>query len=287
MVDHNINVLDGCDPNDLLGDRACRNQRRGPGAANHRAYARHSRVSRSSNLHVLTVTLRDQHTLLVLDTLEHLLDWVQRWSRSWRPVQGAYLWHAGCKPPGNGADHTVRIGGNMRSKLCMLMLSAAVIVGPAQAFAQQEPAPPDGASMNASPSGVAVDVCGNPMVPGATGAAPTTMNAAPATATTPAQGPTDNAKDDTLAGQQLNLSSVTGTIVHVEGNLFLVDELPTGSAVANQPAKDTMAVVQLPAGCTNPALPEGSQVTAVGTPTNAGILQAQSIQLDWRSHSPP
>jgi len=141
--------------------------------------------------------------------------------------------------------------------------------------------------MNEAPAGGAagaVDVCGNPLVSGATGAAPTALNAAPGT-TAPAQGPTDNAKDDTLASQQTNLASVTGKIIHVEGNLFLVDQLPKGTPAANQPgtsapAKDTMAVVQLPAGCASPGLPEGSQVTAVGTPTDTGILQATSITLN-------
>jgi len=176
----------------------------------------------------------------------------------------------------------------MRSQLCVLLLSAAVVLGPAQAFAQQEPAPPDGTSMNEAPAGGpagAVDVCGNPLVSGATGANPTVLNGAPAAASAPAQGPTANAKDDALAGQQSNVASVTGKIVHVEGNLFLVDQPPSGTPVGNQPgtsapAKDTMAVVQLPAGCTSPALPEGSQVTAVGTPTDTGILEATSITLN-------
>jgi hypothetical protein len=169
----------------------------------------------------------------------------------------------------------------MRFKLCTVLLLAAVTLGPTQAFAQQNPPPPDGTSMDAAPAGGpagAVDVCGNPVAPDADAMAP-------AAATAAGQGPTANAKDDTQASQQTDLSAVTGTVVHIEGNLFLLAipaNSPAGGAQTTgaQTAGRNMAVVQLPAGCVNPALPEGSQVTAVGTPTNSGILQARTVEVN-------
>jgi len=163
----------------------------------------------------------------------------------------------------------------MRSKLCTVVLFSIIAFAPAQAFAQQAPTPPDGTSMDAAPAGGvagAVDVCGNPMTPATDANAPTVTAA-------PGQAPPGNAKDDTLAGQQMNLSSVTGTVLHVEGNLFLV-AVPATSSAANQAAGRGMAVVQLPDGCANPALPEGAEVTAIGLPTNSGILEARTIAID-------
>jgi hypothetical protein len=171
----------------------------------------------------------------------------------------------------------------MGFKLCTVLLIAVVAFAPVQAFAQQNPPPPDGTSMDAAPAAGpagAVDICGNPMSPDTDMAAPAAPGAP--TAAAPAQAPTTNAKDDTQAGQQTDMSSVTGTVLHVEGNLFLLAVPANSSAQTTgaQTAGRNMAVVQLPAGCANPALPEGSQVTAVGTPTNSGILQARTVEIN-------
>ena len=166
----------------------------------------------------------------------------------------------------------------MRVKLCAASLLAAVALAPVGVFAQQNPAAPDGTSMEGTPAAGAagavgvVDACGTPLTPGTPAAAAGTAAEV-------------NPKDDNAAGQQQDLSSVSGTIVHVEGNLMLVS-VPAAAATGNdhptgtQASTPSMAVVQLPDGCASPALSDGSRVTVVGMPTNQGILAAQTIQTD-------
>lgn len=80
----------------------------------------------------------------------------------------------------------------------------------------------------------------------------------------PTQTDTANPKD-TNTLQPLNLSSVTGMVVHTEGNLMLVRrpmEPAMGNGGPTPPTLDkTFAVVRLPDGC-NAVLSDGAQVTA-------------------------
>jgi hypothetical protein len=154
-------------------------------------------------------------------------------------------------------------------------LSAAMFITPISAFAQQNPAPPDGTSVNEPPAAgpqAAQDACGNTPQEafGNTNPAglPTQMN-------------DTNPKDVTGAQQLTNLSSVTGIVVHTAGNLVLVSiprESANGMDTTTPATPDkTMAVIRLPDGCF-PALSDGSQVKATGTPTMAGILDAEMVQ---------
>ena len=60
--------------------------------------------------------------------------------------------------------------------------------------------------------------------------------------------------------------------------LKLPIEPATGRDPANVPTLDKMlAVIRLPAGCF-PSLPDGTQLKAVGTPTNDGVLDARLVQ---------
>jgi len=169
----------------------------------------------------------------------------------------------------------------MRRTLVASCLFASVALLPMVASAQQDPAPPDGTSMNEAPAGGGagnVDACGNAVATAMTGqAAPAAMADGTTPAASQATRPAGNAKDDAGAQQTENVSSVQGTLVHIEGNLLLV-QLPTVAATGNN-NPGGLAVVRLPANCAMQApLTAGEQVTAVGMPTTDGILDAQSIQ---------
>jgi hypothetical protein len=78
----------------------------------------------------------------------------------------------------------------------------------------------------------------------------------------------------------INYSAVRGAIVHLEGPLALVrlDGAGVGNATSNQPlAGDGMAVVRLPEQCSAAGFGPGTSILAVGTPTDAGILDAVEV----------
>jgi len=169
----------------------------------------------------------------------------------------------------------------MRRVLFASCLFAGVAFLPVVAFAQQNPAPPDGTSMNEAPAGGGagnVDACGNPVASAMTGqVAPVGTAEGTVPPTTLPATPAGNAKDDNAAQQMDNMSSVRGTLVHMEGNLLLV-QLSTVAATGNT-NPGGLAVVRLPANCTmQEPLTTGEQVTAVGMPATDGILDAQTIQ---------
>jgi len=162
----------------------------------------------------------------------------------------------------------------MLRSLLASCLFASVALTPVMAFAQQNPAAPDGTSMDEAPAAGAagnVDACGNPVATAMGGqVAPTATGGGTVSPTAPV----GNAKDDAAAQQTENMSSVRGTLVHIEGNLLLV-QLPTVAATGNN-NPGGLAVVRLPANCDMLApLTTGEQVTAVGMPSTDGILQAQ------------
>ena len=156
----------------------------------------------------------------------------------------------------------------MPSKLLLVpVFVAAVGLAPAAAFAQQMTVNPDGTSMVEAPAAgpdAAFDACGN--APNAIGLTEERNGV--------------NPKDLTGIRPIENLSSVRGKIVHVEGDLVLV-RVPLEPAMGNTPANPTpdrtMAVVRLPSGC-QPALLNGSDLTAFGIPSMDGILQAESVR---------
>ena len=156
----------------------------------------------------------------------------------------------------------------MPSKLLLVpVFVAALGLTPTAAFAQQMPVNPDGTSMDEAPAAgpdAAFDACGNG--PTATGMTEERNGA--------------NPKDLTGIRPIENLSSVSGTILHVEGNLVLVRQLiepALGNAPANPTPDRTMAVVRLPSGC-QPRLLDGSELTAFGIPSMDGILDAESVR---------
>jgi len=147
-------------------------------------------------------------------------------------------------------------------------LSATMLLTPVAAFAQQMPQAPDGTSVNeppaAGPQG-SMDACGN---------TPQSAFGDPTAAGTPQNINDANPKDVTGAQSMVNLSSVTGFVVHSAGDLVLLQVPMEPAAGTNQ---TTMAVVRLPAGCAA-ALTDGTQLKAVGVPTMAGILNAEQLQ---------
>jgi hypothetical protein len=156
----------------------------------------------------------------------------------------------------------------MPAKLLLVPLFVAILaLVPAAAFAQQMPVAPDGTSMDEAPAAgpdAAFDACGN-----APSASPMTQerNAA-------------NPKDLTGIRPVENLTSVTGMVVHAEGDLVLVRMLmepALGNTPANPTPDRTMAVVRLPSGC-SPSLLDGSMLTAFGIPAMNGILQAETVR---------
>jgi hypothetical protein len=163
----------------------------------------------------------------------------------------------------------------MRSKLCVSIFATVVALAPVATFAQQMPVPPDGTSMNeppaaGNPSTTAADLCGTTPAEAFGQTGPDGMP------TQPALNP-----EDITAVQPVNLSSVTGLVMHGEGNLVLlsIPRIPAmGTANPVPPTPDkTMAVVRLPSNCRQMPT-EGSKVTAIGLPSPDGILNAQLVQ---------
>src|SRR5438270_8127950 len=156
----------------------------------------------------------------------------------------------------------------MPSKLLLVpVFVAAVGLAPAAAFAQQMPVNPDGTSMDEAPAAgpeAAFDACGTQ----------------PTSNGMPEERNGVNPKDMTGIRPIENLSSVSGKVVHIEGDLVLVSVLmepALGNAPANPTPDRTIAVVRLPSGC-NPSLLDGSQLTAFGVPSMDGILQAETVR---------
>jgi hypothetical protein len=78
----------------------------------------------------------------------------------------------------------------------------------------------------------------------------------------------------------VNYSAVRGSIVHLDGPLALVqlDGAGVGNATGNHElAGDSMAVVRLPDTCDLGSFASGSAITAIGTPTDQGILDAVTV----------
>jgi hypothetical protein len=156
-----------------------------------------------------------------------------------------------------------------RNKLFLVpVFVAALGLAPAGALAQQMPVNPDGTSMDEAPAAgpqAAFDACGNTPMSGGSAVAEDRNGM--------------NPKDLTGIRPVENMSSITGKVLHVEGDLVLVG-LPMEPALGNTPANPTpdktMAVVRLPSGCT-PSLLDGSELTAFGVPED-GILQAETIR---------
>jgi len=165
----------------------------------------------------------------------------------------------------------------------VLLVGGAMALSPVLAFAQTAPDAGSDATFGGGPpaesSQVATDACGNPMPPSSnfTG----TENAGiPATVPDQPLGntPMDNGVNPDLPAMS-NLSQVTGTILHAEGTLLLVQEPMTPAAGTANPAPSVnQAVIQLPNDCSASVFNVGEHVTAVGTPTQAGVLAADSIQ---------
>src|SRR5712691_9586633 len=134
----------------------------------------------------------------------------------------------------------------MRSKLCVSVFAAVVALAPVATFAQQNPVPPDGTSMNEPPAGnpstAAADLCGTTPADAFGQTGPDGMPIQPAL----------NPEEMTQV-QPFDLSSVTGMVMHGEGNLVLlsiprIPAMGTANPVAPTPDK-TMAVVRLPSNC--------------------------------------
>ena len=163
----------------------------------------------------------------------------------------------------------------MRNRLVLVAAFVAAISTPAAAFAQQMPVAPDGTSMNEAPAAgvvAAVDACGNTpqMALGQT----TPMG-------TPGEINGMFPKDITNLQPIGDFSSVTGLVVHTEGDLVLLrvpmePALGVVSPTSQTPDKN-WAVVRLPSGCQQmPA--DGAQVTAFGVPSMDGILNAEVVE---------
>jgi hypothetical protein len=78
----------------------------------------------------------------------------------------------------------------------------------------------------------------------------------------------------------VDYSAVRGSIVHLDGPLALVqiDGAGVGNATSNHElAGDSMAVVRLPAECDLASFGNGTAITAIGTPTEQGILDAVTV----------
>lgn len=160
------------------------------------------------------------------------------------------------------------------------VLAAVLMLWPAVALAQ--PAPEAGGETfvdvppAAGPAG-AVGACGYPLWPGVAGGggalgAPV-VNAL-------GDAPTDTGVNPDNASQ-LDISQVSGTILHGEGTLLLVQQpvLPdAGTANPGETPAQNRAVIQLPHDCSAASFTVGQQITAIGIPTASGILDAETIQ---------
>jgi hypothetical protein len=138
------------------------------------------------------------------------------------------------------------------------------------------PAPAEGDVENGTapgnPNTAAVDLCGNTPVAAFGQTTPDGM---------PLQ--QDLNPKDVTGARPIDLSSVTGMVVHTEGNLVLI-KFPmmadTGDANPGPRASDnTLAVVRLPADCSQ-APSDGAEVTVTGMPSPDGILNAEMVQTE-------
>jgi hypothetical protein len=171
----------------------------------------------------------------------------------------------------------MRIGIGIASSL----LIAAMAFWPAVAQAKTDSPGPDATYRmvqgKAGPAGP-IGACGNvllPDVPGGTGT--------PAIPVLDPLGTYPTGVNPDMATQP-DISQVTSTIAHAEGNLLLVQQLRLPDARTLNPgrasADERWAVVRLPVNCNaSPSFAVGDSVTAVGLPTAAGILDAETIQL--------
>ena len=157
----------------------------------------------------------------------------------------------------------------MRQRILRLFVATTLLtLTPAVASAQQMPVPADGESMNQPPAaGVqgAADLCGK--TPAEAFGPTTTDDGLPVE-------PTLNPKDTGL--ERTELSRVTGTVTHAEGNLILVSLPSTPATGGPLTGSRAWAVVQLPAGCNQ--LPQaGTDITAIGKAMPSGILMADLV----------
>lgn len=167
--------------------------------------------------------------------------------------------------------------------LGVLLVGGAMALSPVLAFAQEAPNTGSDATFGGGPpaqsSQIAMDACGNPMPPASTFTG--TENAGmPATVTDLPLGnaPMDNGVNPDIPVNH-NLSQVTGTILHGEGTLLLVQQpVMPAAGTANPAPSVNQAVIQLPNDCSASSFDVGQHITAVGTPTQSGILAADSIQ---------
>ncbi len=127
-----------------------------------------------------------------------------------------------------------------RSKLCAIAFAVAIL--PGAAFAQGVPQPADQNSC-----GLQMPVLGGDEL----------------AFTQPA----DTGQHDR---GMVNYSAVRGSIVHMDGPLALVQ-------LDGELAGNNMAVVQLPDQCMTGAFSAGTNILAIGTPTDQGILQAVEV----------
>jgi hypothetical protein len=171
----------------------------------------------------------------------------------------------------------------MQPKLVAIGMLAATFLLPSVSFAQDVPSRPDAGSADGvtaggttGPASVVVDSCGHPVVPGQPAA-----GALLAGGTTANTRPQTDVKDET--SQPPTVSAVEGTLVHAEGDLLLVQvpQLPAMGTDRPQGATPIsgLAVIRLPQDCATPPLVDGSRVSAVGTPSTNGILEAETFQL--------
>jgi hypothetical protein len=163
----------------------------------------------------------------------------------------------------------------MRARLFWVsVFVVAVVLAPSAAFAQQNPVAPDGTSMDEPPAAgpqAAFDACGNTPQDAFGQATPNGL---------PEVNNNLNAKDLTGVRPVENLSSVTGMVAHVEGDLVLLTipmEPAHGMTPMHATPDKTMAVVRMPSGCL-PSLANGDHVTVVGIPTMDGILNAETVE---------
>ena len=147
----------------------------------------------------------------------------------------------------------------MKTRIATCAIPMAMIVAsvlPGAAFAQQT-----------QPDPAAMEACGTPGVPMMT------------------EGELAVPQPDTLGRHDqgvIDLSAVRGSIVHMEGDLVLIqiENTGQGNAAPNHAlAGDNWAVVRMPEGCSASQFGMGSPILAVGTPNGQGILEAVEVSL--------
>ena len=168
----------------------------------------------------------------------------------------------------------------MKSRLLALGIIATLALLPSAAWAQEAPSRPDAGSADGAtaggttgPAAIVVDSCGHPVAP----SSPAGMPALPDG--TNALDPTQLDADDETS-QPPNVSAVEGRLVHAEGNFLLVQspQLPAAGNDRASGGASQFAVIRLPADCAMAPLVEGATVSAVGTPSANGVLEAQVFQ---------